>query len=154
MLQKGPKFNHVLVNNVARLQKSLNLKFEKNENSLPTACTCCWQRAIFANSTIRLLGKKALRQQRGSPIGEGLLPLPTANGEAVGERRCFANSFSFPTAFLLGKNPSPTAELCHQFLNFELLAKISFPTAEFSCWERVSSPTALVLAVGKDLGCW
>jgi hypothetical protein len=34
------------------------------------------------------------------------------------------------------------------------LAKISFPTAEFSCWERVSSPTAQVLAVGKAWGCW
>jgi hypothetical protein len=91
----------------------LNSKFEKNENSLPTACTCCWQRAIFTNSTIRPLGKKALHQQRGSPVGEGLLPLPTANGEAVGEadgvgtvwpRRGFANSLSFPTAFLLGNN--------------------------------------------------
>jgi hypothetical protein len=54
------------------------------------------------------LGKKALRQQLGSPVGEGLLPLPTANGEAVGEadgvgtvwpRWGFANSCSFPTAF-------------------------------------------------------
>jgi hypothetical protein len=114
MLQKGPTFNHVLVNNVARLKKSLNSKFDKNENSLPTACTCCWQRAIIANNTARLLGKKAIRQQHGSPVGEGLFPLPTANGEAVGEadgvgtvwpRRDFANSFSFPTGMLLGKNP-------------------------------------------------
>jgi hypothetical protein len=34
------------------------------------------------------------------------------------------------------------------------LAKISFSTAEFSCWRRVSSPTAQVLAVRKALGCW
>jgi hypothetical protein len=141
----------------------LNSKFEKNENSLPTACTCCWQRAIFANNTIRLLGKKALRQQRGSPVGEGLLPLPTANGEAVGEADGVGTVWprrASPTAFLSQqrscweRTPSPTAELCHQSLDFGLLAKISFPTAEFSCWERVSSPTALVLAVGKDLGCW
>jgi hypothetical protein len=39
-------------------------------------------------------------------------------------------------------------------LDFGLLAKISFPTAEFYCWERFSSPTAQVLAVGKALGCW
>jgi hypothetical protein len=29
------------------------------------------------------------------------------------------------------------------------LAKISFPTAEFSCWQRISSPTAQVWAVGE-----
>jgi hypothetical protein len=39
-------------------------------------------------------------------------------------------------------------------LDFGLLAKISFPTAEFSCCERVSSPTDQVLAVGKGLDCW
>jgi hypothetical protein len=89
--------------------------------------------------------------------------LPTANDEAVGEadgvgtvwpRRGFANSFSFPTGMLLGKNPFANSRICHQSLDFGLLAKISFPTAEFSCWERVSSPTAQVLAVGKALGCW
>jgi hypothetical protein len=36
-------------------------------------------------------------------------------------------------------------------LDFDLLAKISFPTAEFSCWERETSPTALVLAVENIL---
>jgi hypothetical protein len=35
-------------------------------------------KTIFANNTIRLLGKKALRQQHDSPVGEGLFPLPTA----------------------------------------------------------------------------
>jgi hypothetical protein len=123
----------------------------------------CQQPQSSPTTPTRLLGKKTLRQQLGSPVGEGLLPLPTANGEAVGEadgggtvwpRRGFANSFSFPTGMLLGKNPSPTAELCHQSLDFGMLAKISFPTTEFSCWERVSSPTAQVLAVGKALGCW
>jgi hypothetical protein len=74
MLQKGPTFNHVLVNNVARLLKKFEFKIQKNENSLPTTCTCCWQRAIFANSTIRLLVKKALHRV----VGEGLFPLPTA----------------------------------------------------------------------------
>jgi hypothetical protein len=78
MLQKEPTFNHVLVNNVQGYQKSLNSKFEKNENSLPAACTCFWQRAIFSNNTIRLLGKKALRQQHGSRVGEGMFPLPIA----------------------------------------------------------------------------
>jgi hypothetical protein len=32
-----------------------------------------------------LLAKSNRRQQHGSPVGEGLFPLPTANGEAVGE---------------------------------------------------------------------
>jgi hypothetical protein len=39
-------------------------------------------------------------------------------------------------------------------LDFGLLAKIFFPTAEFSCWEKFSSPTAQVLVVGKAKGCW
>jgi hypothetical protein len=39
-------------------------------------------------------------------------------------------------------------------LDFGLLAKIFFPTAEFSCWEKISSPTAQVLVVGKAKGCW
>jgi hypothetical protein len=34
------------------------------------------------------------------------------------------------------------------------LAKISYPTAGFSCWERFSSPTAQVLADENALGCW
>jgi hypothetical protein len=68
---------------------------------------------LLAKSNLRqqhykAVGKEGSRQQRGSPVGEGLLPLPTANGEAVGEaddvgtvwlRRGFANNFSFPTAF-------------------------------------------------------
>jgi hypothetical protein len=104
------------------------------------------------------LGKKALRQQHGSSVGEGLFSLPTANSEVVGEadgvgtvwsRRGFANNFSFPTGMLLGKNPFPNSRTLPSVLG--LLAKISFPTAEFSCWERVSSPTAQVLDVGKAL---
>jgi hypothetical protein len=72
----------------------------------------------------------------------------------------FGHAGASPTAFLSQQHsywertPSPITELCHQSLDFGLLAKISFSTAEFSRWERVSSPTALVSAVGKDLGCW
>jgi hypothetical protein len=55
----------------------LNSKFEKNEN-------LCQQPQSSPTAPTRLLGKKALRQQLGSPVGEGLLPLPTANGEADG----------------------------------------------------------------------
>jgi hypothetical protein len=117
----------------------LNSKFEKNENSLPTACTCCWQRAIFANSTIRLLGKKALHQQHGSPVGEGLFPLPTANGEAVGEadgvgtvwlHRSFANSFSFPTGMLLGKNPFANSQTLPLVLGFWAVGEDFFPDSK------------------------
>jgi hypothetical protein len=135
----------------------LNLKFEKNENSLPTACTCCWQRAIFANNTIRLLGKKALRQQRGSPVGEGFLPLPTANGETVGEAdgvgtvwtpRGFANSFSFPTAFLLGKNPFANSRTLPSFLGFWAVGEDFFPDS------RVFLLGKSFFANSSGLGCW
>jgi hypothetical protein len=76
------------------------------------------------------LGKKALRQQRGSPVGEGLLPLPTANGEAIGEaddvgtvwpRRGFANSIP------VGKGP------LRQQPNFASSLWI------LSCWRRFIS---------------
>jgi hypothetical protein len=76
------------------------------------------------------LGKKALRQQRGSPVGEGFLPLPTANGEAVGEadgvgtvwpRRGFANSIP------VGKAP------LRQQPNFAISLWI------LSCWRRFLS---------------
>jgi hypothetical protein len=136
MLQKGPTFNHVVVNNVARLPKKFEFKIRKNENSLPIACTCCWQRAIFANSPTRLLGKKALCQQCGSPVGEGLFPLPTANGEAVGEvdgvdtvwaRRGLANSFSFPTGMLLGKNPFANSQTLPSLLGFWAVGEDFFP---------------------------
>jgi hypothetical protein len=109
------------------------------------------------------LGKKALRQQLGSPVDEGLLPLPTANGEAVGEadgvgtvwpRQGFANSFSFPTGMLLGKNPFANSRTLPSVIGFWAVGEDFFPTTEFSCWERVSSPTAQVLAVGKAWGCW
>jgi hypothetical protein len=136
----------------------LNSKFEKNENSLPTACTCCWQRAIIANSPTRLLGKKALHQQCGSPVGEGLLLLPTANGEAVGEaddvstiwpRRGFANSCSFPTTFLLGKNSFANSRTLPSVFGFWAVGEDFFPdsgvfllgksffanSSGLSCWE-------------------
>jgi hypothetical protein len=60
----------------------------------------------------------------------------------------FGRAGASPTAFLSQqeccweRTPSLTAELCHQSLDFGLLAKISFPTTEFSCRERFSSPTA------------
>jgi hypothetical protein len=109
MLQKGPTFNHVLVNYVARLPKNLNSKFEKNENSL-----------------------------HGSPVGEGLFPLPTANGEAVGEadgtdtvwpRWGFANSFSFPTRMLLGKNPFANSRTLPSVLGFWAVGEDFFPNS-------------------------
>jgi hypothetical protein len=157
MLQKGPTFNHVLVNNVARLPKKFEFKIRKNEDSLPTACTCCWQREIFANSTITLLGKKALRQQRGSPVGEGLLHFPIANGEAVGEadgvgtvwpRRGFANSFSFPTAFLLGKNPFANSRTLPSVLGFSAVGEDFCPDS------RVSLLGKSFFANSSGLGCW
>jgi hypothetical protein len=135
----------------------LNSKFELNENSSPTACTCCWQRAIIANNTIRLLGKKALRQQHGSPVGEGLFPLPTTNGEAVGEadgvdtvwpRRGFAKQMFIPNRNAVGKEP------LRQQPNFAISLWI------LGCWRRFLSRQHS-FPVGKDffanssgLGCW
>jgi hypothetical protein len=84
----------------------------------------------------RLLGKKALRQQLGSPVGEGLLPLPTANDEAVGEaddvdtvwpRRGFANSCSFPTGMLFGKNSFANSRTLPSVFGF------------LGCWRRFLS---------------
>jgi hypothetical protein len=114
------------------------------EQSSPTAPT-------------RLLGKKALRQQRGSPVGEGLLPLPTANGEAVGEadgvgtvwpRRGFANSCSFPTTFLLRKNSFANSRTLPLVFGFWAVGKDFFPDSG-------------VFLLGKSfftnssgLGCW
>jgi hypothetical protein len=65
-----------------------------------------------------------------------------------------------PTGFLSQQDScwertaSPTVGLCHQSLDFGLLAKNSFPTAVFFYWERFSSPTTQALADGKALGCW
>jgi hypothetical protein len=98
------------------------------------------------------LGKKALRQQLGSPVGEGLLPLPTANGEAVGEadgvgtvwpRRGFANSPALPSVigfwavgedffhdsriFLLGKSSIANSSGLGCWEISGLLAKPQFP---------------------------
>jgi hypothetical protein len=55
---------------------------------------------------------------------------------------------------LLGNNPFANSRTLPSVIEFWVVGEISFPTAEFSCWERVSSPTAQVLAVGKALGCW
>jgi hypothetical protein len=62
--------------------------------------------------------------------------LPTANGEAVGEaddvgtvwlRRGFANNFSFPTAFLLEKNPFANSRILPPVLGFWAVGEDFFP---------------------------
>jgi hypothetical protein len=114
------------------------------EQSSPTAPT-------------RLLGKKALRQQRGSPVGEGLLPLPTTNGEAVGEadgggtvwpRRGFANSCSFPTAFLLGKNSFANNRTLPSVLRFWAVGEDFFPDSGVFLLGKS------FFANSSGLGCW
>jgi hypothetical protein len=85
-----------------------------------------------------LLAKSNRRQQHGSPVGEGLFPLPTANGEAVGEadgtgtvwpRRGFANNFSFPTVMLLGKNPFANSRTLPSDLGFWAVCEDFFPNS-------------------------
>jgi hypothetical protein len=151
MLQKGPTFNHVLVKNVARLPKKFEFKIRKRkilcqqrahavgkEQSSPRALQGCWERRLFANSMVALLAKGCSLCQQ---LTAKLLAKRTASAP-------FSRAGASPTAVLSQqeccweRTPSPTAALCHQSLDFGLLAKISFPTAEFSCWERVSSPTA------------
>jgi hypothetical protein len=62
--------------------------------------------------------------------------LPTANGEAVGEadgvdtvwpRRGFANSCSFPTAFLLGKNSFANSRTLPSVFGFWAVGEDFFP---------------------------
>jgi hypothetical protein len=100
---------------------------------------------------------KILCQQRGSPVGEGLLPLPTANGEAAGEadgvgtvwpRRGFANSFSFPTAFLLGKNHFANSRTLPSVLEFWAVGEDFFPGS------RVILLGKSFFANSYGLGCW
>jgi hypothetical protein len=83
-----------------------------------------------------LLAKSNRRQQHGSPVGEGLFPLPTANDEAVGEaddtgtvwlHQGFANSFSFPTGMLLGKNPFANSRTLPSVLGFWAVGEDFFP---------------------------
>jgi hypothetical protein len=103
------------------------------------------------------LGKKALRQQLGSPVGEGLLPLPTANGEAVGEadgvgavwpRRGFANCFSFPTGMLLGKNPFANSRTLLSVIGFWAVGEDFFPDS------RIFLLGNSFFANSSGLGCW
>jgi hypothetical protein len=103
------------------------------------------------------LGKKALRQQLGSPVGEGLLPLPTANGEAVSKadgvgtvwpRRGFANSFSFPTGMLLGKNPFANSRTLPSVIGFWAVGEDFFPDS------RIFLLGKSFFANSSDLGCW
>jgi hypothetical protein len=105
----------------------------------------------------RLLGKKTLRQQRGSPVGEGLLPLPTASGEVVGEadgggtvwpRRGFANSFSFPTAFLLGKNSFANSRTLPSAFGFWAVGEEFFPDSGVFLLGKS------FFANSSGLGCW
>jgi hypothetical protein len=72
----------------------------------------------------------------------------------VWPRRGFANSFSFPTGMLLGNNPFTNSRTLPSVIGFWAVGEDFFPDNGISCWERVSSPTAQVLAVGKALGCW
>jgi hypothetical protein len=103
------------------------------------------------------LGKKALRQQHGSPVGEGLFPLPTANDEVVGEaddvgtvwpRRGFANSFSFPTGMLLGKNPFANKRTLPSVLGFWAVGEYFFPDS------RVFLLGKIFFANSSGFGCW
>jgi hypothetical protein len=158
MLQKGPTLNHVLVNNVARLPKNFEFKIRKKMKIL------CQQHVhvvgIEQSSPIaptRLLGKKALRQRLGGPVGEGLLPLPTANGEAVGEadgvgtiwpRQGFANSFSFPTGMLLGKNPFANSRTLPSVIGFWAVGEDFFPDS------RIFLLGKSFFANSSGLGCW
>jgi hypothetical protein len=62
MLQKGLTFNHVLVNNVARLPKKFELKIHKKLK-------------FFANNMHMLLAKSNLHQQHYKVVGkEGSSP--------------------------------------------------------------------------------
>jgi hypothetical protein len=103
------------------------------------------------------LGKKSLRQQHGSPVGEGLSPLPTANGEAVGEAdgvgtvwpcRGFANSFSFPIGTLWGKNPFANSRTLPSVLEFWAVGEDFFPDS------RVFLLGKIFFANSSGLGCW
>jgi hypothetical protein len=99
------------------------------------------------------LGKKALRQQLGSPVGEGLLPLPTANGEADGvgtvwPRRGFANSFAFPTGMLLGKNPFANGRTLPTVIGFWAVGEGFFPDS------RIFLLGKSFFTNSSDLGCW
>jgi hypothetical protein len=96
------------------------------------------------------LGKKTLRQQHSSPVGEGLFPLPTGNGKVVGEadgvgtvwpRRGFANSFSFSTAFA-------NSLTLPSVLGFWAVGEDFFPDS------RVFLLGKSFFANSSGLGCW
>jgi hypothetical protein len=83
--------------------------------------------------------------------------LPTANGEAVGEadgvgtvwpRRGFANSFSFPTGMLLGKNPFANSQTLPSVLGFWAVGEDFFPDS------RVFLLGKSFFANSLSLGCW
>jgi hypothetical protein len=102
----------------------LNPKFEKMK--------------IFCQQHVHAVGKEQSSPTHGSPVGEGLFPLPTANGEAIGEaddtdtvwpRRGFANNFSFPTGMLLGKNPFANSRTLPSVLGFWAVGEDFLPNS-------------------------
>jgi hypothetical protein len=83
--------------------------------------------------------------------------LPTANGEAVGEadgvgtvwpRRGFANSFSFPTGMLLGKNPFTNSQTLPSVIGFWAVGEGFFPDS------RIFLLGKSFFANSSGLGCW
>jgi hypothetical protein len=117
----------------------------------------CQQPQSSPTAPTRLLGKKALRQQLGSPVAEGLLPLPTTNGEAVDEadgggtvwpRRGFANSFSFLTGMLLGKNPFANSQTLPSVIGFWAVGEDFFPDSGIFLLGKS------FFANSSGLGCW
>jgi hypothetical protein len=83
--------------------------------------------------------------------------LPTANGEAVGEadgvgtvwpRRGFANSFSFPTGMLLGKNPFANSRTLPSVIGFWAVGEDFFPNSEIFLLGKS------FFANRSGLGCW
>jgi hypothetical protein len=63
-----------------------------------------------------LLAKSNRRQQHGSPVGEGLFPLPTANDEAIGE--------ADGTGTVWPRRASPTAFRNIPFSNSRTLSSV------------------------------
>jgi hypothetical protein len=109
----------------------------------------CQQPQSSPTAPTRLLGKKALRQQLRSPVGEGLLALPTANGGGtVRPRRSFANSFSFPTGILLGNNPFANSRTLPSVIGFWTVGEDFFPDSGIFLLGKS------FFANSSGLGCW
>jgi hypothetical protein len=116
---------------------------------------------LLAKSNLRqqhykAVGKEGSSPTRGSPVGKGLFSLRTANGEAVGEaygvgtvwpRRGFADSFSFPTGMLLGKNPFDNRRTLASVLGFWAVGE------DFFLDSRVFLLAKSFFANSSGLGC-